>query len=168
MKRGLVGSDHLNMALQKALNSNSDFIERFGKRFCLHDKVMQLKNNYQKEIFNGSVGIIGKIDHEEQTLSVVFEDRWITYDYDELDELTLAYAISIHKYQGSECPCVIVPIHISHFKLLFRNLLYTGITRGKKRVVMIGSKKALAVGIRNQESLKRFTGFKIQLEKLIS
>lgn len=167
MKRGLVGSDHLNNVLQQALNPHAEFIERFGKKFCVHDKVMQLKNNYQKEIFNGSVGIIGKINHEESSISVIYEDRWVNYDFDELDEITLAYAISIHKYQGSECPCVILPIHISHFKLLFRNLLYTGITRGKKRVVVIGSKKALACGIRNQESLKRFTGLKIQLDKLL-
>lgn len=168
MKRGLVGSDHLNIALQKVLNPNSDFIERFGRRYSVHDKVMQLKNNYQKEITNGSVGIIAKIDHDEQTISVVYDDRWITYDFDELDELSLAYAISIHKYQGSECPCVIMPIHISHFKLLFRNLLYTGITRGKQRVILIGSKKALAIGIRNQDSLKRITGLKEHLQKVIS
>lgn len=167
MKRGLVGSDHLNIALQKALNPNSDFIERFGRRYSVHDKVMQLKNNYQKEITNGSVGIVAKIDHEEQNISVVYDDRWIDYDFDELDELSLAYAISIHKYQGSECPCVIMPIHISHFKLLFRNLLYTGITRGKKRVILIGSKKALAIGIRNHNSLKRITGLQEHLKKVI-
>jgi exodeoxyribonuclease V alpha subunit len=166
MKRGAVGADSLNVALQKALNPTSDFIERFGRRFSVHDKVMQLKNNYQKEITNGSVGIIAKIDHNEETLSVVFDEKWIQYDFDELDELSLAYAISIHKYQGSECPCIIMPIHISHFKLLFRNLLYTGITRGKKRVILIGSKKALAIGIRNQESLKRYTGLKLHLQKL--
>lgn len=168
MKRGLVGSDHLNTAMQKILNPNSDFIERFGRRYSVHDKVMQLKNNYQKEITNGSVGIIAKIDHEEQSISVVFDDRWINYDFDELDELSLAYAISIHKYQGSECPCIIMPIHISHFKLLFRNLLYTGITRGKQRVILIGSKKALAVGIRNQDSLKRITGLQEHLKKTVS
>lgn len=168
MKRGLVGADHLNTALQTALNPNSDFIERFGRRYSVHDKVMQLKNNYQKEITNGSVGIIAKIDHDEQTLSVVYDDRWVSYDFDELDELSLAYAISIHKYQGSECPCIIMPIHISHFKLLFRNLLYTGITRGKQRVILIGSKKALAIGIRNQESLKRLTGLTEHLKKIIT
>jgi exodeoxyribonuclease V alpha subunit len=166
MKKGSVGADSLNVALQKAINPHSEFIERFGRRFSLHDKVMQLKNNYQKEITNGSVGIIGKIDHEEECLSVVFEDKWINYDFDELDELTLAYAISIHKFQGSECPCIIIPIHISHFKLLFRNLLYTGITRGKQRVILIGSKKALAIGIRNQDSLKRTTGLKKHLESV--
>lgn len=164
MKRGLVGADHLNTSLQKALNPSSDFIERFGRRFSLHDKVMQLKNNHQKDITNGSVGIIAKIDKDAETLSVVFDEKWITYDFDELDELSLAYAISIHKYQGSECPCIIMPIHISHFKLLFRNLLYTGITRGKKRVILIGSKKALAIGIRNEESLKRTTGLQQHLQ----
>lgn len=158
MKKGAVGADSLNLFLQKALNPYNDFVERFGRRYSVHDKVMQLKNNYQKEITNGSVGIIGKIDHDEQVLSVVYDEKWVNYDFSELDELSLAYAISIHKYQGSECPCIIMPIHISHFKLLFRNLLYTGITRGKKRVIMIGSKKALAIGIRNQDSLKRVTG----------
>jgi len=168
MKRGVVGSDSLNQALQQALNPDSDFIERFGKKFSIGDKVMQLKNNYSKEIFNGSVGIIGKIDREEEALSVVFEDKWVHYEFSELDELTLAYAISIHKYQGSECPCVIIPLHLSHFKLLFRNLLYTGITRGKKRVIIIGTKKALAIAIRNEESLKRVTGLKKPLRELCS
>jgi exodeoxyribonuclease V alpha subunit len=168
MKRGAVGADSLNIALQKALNPNSEFIERFGRRFSVHDKVMQLKNNYQKEITNGSVGIIAKINSEEENISVVFDDKWINYDFDELDELSLAYAISIHKYQGSECPCIIMPIHISHFKLLFRNLLYTGITRGKKKVILIGSKKALAIGIRNQDSLKRITGLNTHLARILT
>jgi exodeoxyribonuclease V alpha subunit len=168
MKRGAVGADSLNIALQKALNPNSEFIERFGRRFSVHDKVMQLKNNYQKEITNGSVGIIAKINSEEENISVVFDDKWINYDFDELDELSLAYAISIHKYQGSECPCIIMPIHISHFKLLFRNLLYTGITRGKKKVILIGSKKALAIGIRNQDSLKRITGLNKHLARILT
>lgn len=124
---------------------------------------MQIRNNYEKEVYNGDVGKIIEIDLTEQTIKVSFEGKIVPYEFIEIDELVLAYAVSIHKYQGSECPCVIIPVHTSHFKMLFRNLLYTGLTRGKKRVVFVGTKKALAIAIRNEEVLKRHTGLKSAL-----
>jgi exodeoxyribonuclease V alpha subunit len=160
MKRGLIGSEHLNTVLQQQLNPSPAPLMRMGRCFHIGDKVMQIRNNYEKEVYNGDVGRIVEIDLTEQTLKVIFDARSVPYDFIEIDELVLAYAVSIHKYQGSECPCVLIPIHISHFKMLFRNLLYTGLTRGKRRVVFIGMKKALAIAIRNQEVLKRHTGLK--------
>ena len=121
---------------------------------------MQIRNNYQKHVYNGDVGRIGDIDLEEQTLTVRFDDRPVAYEFSEIDELVLAYAVSIHKYQGSECPCIIIPIHASHFKLLYRNLLYTGITRGKRLVILVGSTKAIGMAVGNDEVKKRFTGLK--------
>jgi exodeoxyribonuclease V alpha subunit len=136
-----------------------------GSELKIHDKVMQLKNNYQKLVFNGDVGKITQIDHEEQLIVVDFDGRLAEYEFHELDEITLAYAVSIHKYQGSETPCVVMPIHTQHFKLLFRNLLYTGITRGKKKVVLLGTKKAIAIAIRNDQAKKRLTGLEDALRE---
>ncbi|MFY7842807.1 MAG: ATP-dependent RecD-like DNA helicase [Rhabdochlamydiaceae bacterium] len=158
MKKGLIGTENLNQSLRKALNPRPYALNFMGKSFSIGDKVMQIKNNYQKEVYNGDIGKIIAINEEDQHLSAVFENKVVHYDFIEIDELILAYAVSIHKYQGSECPCVIIPVHISHFKLLNRNLLYTAITRGKKLVIMIGSKKALAIGVRNEDAKKRFTG----------
>ena len=121
---------------------------------------MQIKNNYNKNVFNGDIGKILKIDLEEQNILISFENRVIPYDFSELDEIVLAYAVSVHKYQGSECPCIIMPIHTTHFKLLYRNLLYTAITRGKKEVILLGTKKALFIAIRNNFVLKRHTNLK--------
>lgn len=158
MKRGLIGSENLNTVLQQHLNPSPTPLFRMGRCFHIGDKVMQIRNNYEKEVYNGDVGKIIEIDLTEQTLKVGFEGKIVPYDFIEIDELILAYAVSIHKYQGSECPCVIIPVHTSHFKLLFRNLLYTGLTRGKKRVIFVGTKKAIAIAIRNEEVLKRHTG----------
>jgi exodeoxyribonuclease V alpha subunit len=119
---------------------------------------MQIKNNYDKKVYNGDIGRIQTIDAVEQLLTVSFDDRVIEYDFSELEELVTAYACSIHKFQGSECPCVIIPIHTSHFKLLHRNLLYTAVTRGKKQVYLVGSKKAIAIAIHNNQVQKRYTG----------
>jgi exodeoxyribonuclease V alpha subunit len=160
MKRGLIGSENLNMVLQQQLNPSPTPLFRFGRCFHVGDKVMQIRNNYEKEVYNGDVGKVIEIDLTDQTLKVVFDGKIVPYDFIEIDELILAYAVSIHKYQGSECACVIIPVHTSHFKMLFRNLLYTGLTRGKKRVVFVGTKKALAIAIRNEEVLKRRTGLK--------
>jgi exodeoxyribonuclease V alpha subunit len=160
MKRGVIGSENLNTLLQKQLNPSPSPLMRMGRCFHIGDKVMQIRNNYEKEVYNGDVGKIVEIDLTEQTLKVIFDERSVSYDFIEMDELVLAYAVSIHKYQGSECLCVIIPIHVSHFKMLFRNLLYTGLTRGKKRVIFVGMKKALAIAIHNQEVLKRHTGLK--------
>lgn len=160
MKRGLIGSENLNVVLQQQLNPSPTPLQRLGRCFHVGDKVMQIRNNYEKEVYNGDVGKIIEIDLNEQTLKVVFDGKFVPYDFIEIDELMLAYAVSIHKYQGSECPCVIIPVHTSHFKMLFRNLLYTGLTRGKRRVVFVGTTKALAIAIRNEEVLKRHTGLK--------
>lgn len=160
MKRGLIGSENLNVVLQQRLNPSPTPLHRLGRCFHIGDKVMQIRNNYEKEVFNGDVGRIIEIDTSEQTLKVNFDGKSVTYEFMEIDELVLSYAVSIHKYQGSECPCVIIPVHTSHYKMLFRNLLYTGLTRGRKRVVLVGTRKALAIAIRNEEVLKRHTGLK--------
>lgn len=160
MRKGGVGIENLNHLLQSHLNPSKTPLFKMGKTFHVHDKVMQLKNNYDKKVFNGDVGRILSIAQAEQEVVVDFDGQSVAYDFSELDELALAYAVSIHKYQGSECPCVIIPIHISHFKLLYRNLVYTGITRGKKLVILIGTKKALFIAIKNDEVKKRFTGLK--------
>lgn len=160
MKRGLIGTENLNAVLQKHLNPKENALLRGGKRFSVGDKVMQIRNNYQKEVFNGDIGIVKEIHTVDQEMIVTFDEVDHPYEFSELDELVLAYAVSIHKYQGSECPCVILPIHTTHFKLLHRNLLYTGVTRGKKLVILVGTKKALAIAVNNDEVKKRYTGLK--------
>ncbi|MGE5196201.1 MAG: ATP-dependent RecD-like DNA helicase, partial [Anaerolineae bacterium] len=167
MKKGVIGTENLNMVLQDALNPSKAPLMRMGKRFHLGDKVMQIRNNYQKEVFNGDIGVIVNIDLSEQTIKVAFDGKQVFYEFNELDEIVPAYAVSIHKYQGSECPCIVIPVHTSHFKLLYRNLLYTGITRGKKLVVLVGSKKAIAIAIRNEEVRKRHTGLQKRIKELI-
>ncbi len=165
MRRGVIGADNLNFVLQKELNPRPDPLVRMGRSFCMGDKVMQIKNNYQKEVYNGDVGKIIEINHEEDTLKVVFDEKYVSYDFSDIDELVLAYAVSIHKYQGSECPCVIIPVHTSHFKLLYRNLLYTGITRGKKLVVLVGTKRAIMMCIKNEEVKNRHTGLRQAIQQ---
>lgn len=160
MKKGGIGTENLNHVLQQQLNPQDKPLYKMGKCFQLKDKVMQLKNNYDKKVYNGDVGIITSIDTEISEMIVDFDGKEVLYDFMELDELCLAYAVSIHKYQGSECPCIVMPVHTSHFKLLHRNLLYTGITRGKKLVVVLGNKKALAIAVKNDEVIKRHTGLK--------
>lgn len=168
MKKGKIGTENLNLALQNALNPSKRPLLRSGKRIHLGDKVMQIRNNYTKMVFNGDVGRICKIDEVEELLYVNFDDKRVEYDFAELDEIVLAYAVSIHKYQGSECPCVIIPMHTSHFKLLYRNLLYTAVTRGKKRVIVIGTKKAIACAVRNEDANRRYTGLEDKLRNLTS
>ncbi|KAF3362962.1 ATP-dependent RecD-like DNA helicase [Chlamydiales bacterium STE3] len=163
MKKGMVGTENLNAVLQQELNAKDASLMRFGRKFMVGDKVMQIRNNYQKEVFNGDVGRIVAIDFIEQSLLVCFDDKEILYESAELDELVLAYAVSVHKYQGSECPCIVMPVHTTHFKLLQRNLLYTGVTRGKRLVVLVGTKKALAMAVKNDEVKKRYTGLKSAL-----
>ncbi len=157
MKRGVIGTENLNIKLQETLNPSPSPLFRMGHRFHVGDKVMQIRNNYDKEVYNGDVGKIDTIDLTDQVMVVCFDGKQVEYEFNELDELVLAYAISIHKYQGSEAPCVIIPIHTSHFKLLYRNLLYTGITRGRKLVVLVGSKQALAMAVNNNDVLQRHT-----------
>jgi len=119
--------------------------------------VMQMRNNYQREVFNGDVGIITTIDQVNQIVKVNIDGREVIYDFCDLDELVLAYAVSVHKSQGSEFPCVVMPIHTSHFMLLHRNLFYTGVTRGKQLVVLVGTMKAIAIAVKNDEVQKRYT-----------
>ena len=157
MHRGLVGSATLNQALQQELNPGKEGLDRGGRMFKINDKVMQVKNNYDKEVFNGDIGRIVRIDMEMQEMTVVFDNREVVYDFSELDELILAYAISVHKSQGSEYAAVVLPLVTQHFMLLQRNLIYTAVTRGKKLVVLVGSKKALAMGIKNDKTRKRYT-----------
>ncbi len=160
MNRGVIGNRNLNDVLQKKLNPGYEPLVKMGRTFQENDKVMQIKNNYDKDVYNGDVGRIRKIDKEEQELIVNFDGRDVIYDYADLDQLTLAYAVSIHKYQGSECPCIVMPIVMGHYMMLYRNLLYTGITRGKKLVVLAGSKKAIAMAVKNDKAMQRFTGLR--------
>lgn len=165
MKKGIIGTENLNAKLQESLNPSPSPLLRMGRCFHVGDKVMQIRNNYQKVVFNGDVGKIVSIDQGEQTIQVAFDGKIVEYEFIELDELLLAYAVSIHKYQGSECPCIIIPVHTTHFKLLYRNLLYTGITRARKLVVIVGTKKALAIAVKNEEVKKRHTGLSSKVKE---
>lgn len=158
MKRGIIGTYNLNTVLQERLNPGGKALFWYGQHFREGDKVMQIRNNYHKEVFNGDVGIIEHIDAVLQTVKIGFDGKTVLYDFRDLDEVVLAYAVSVHKYQGSECPCVIIPVHTTHFKLLHRNLLYTAVTRGKRLVVLVGTKKALAIAVKNDEVQRRYTG----------
>lgn len=161
MKRGAIGTNRLNELLQQRLNPSEDPLIRGGSRYHLKDKVMQIRNNYDKEVYNGDVGRIVKIDRIEQEVHIRYDDqRNVTYDFTEMDEVVLAYAVSIHKYQGSECPCIIMPFHTTHFTLLNKNLLYTGVTRGKKMVVLIGTNRAIYIALKNDQTASRWTGLK--------
>ncbi len=163
MQRGELGARNLNRLLQEALNPTGPAVEKFGWNFRMGDKVMQTVNDYEKDVFNGDIGRIAKIDETERELLVRYEDRDVVYDFNELDELQPAYAMTIHKSQGSEYPVVVMPIHTQHFMMLQRNLLYTGITRGKKLVVLVGMKKAIAIAVKRMESSKRITTLRQRL-----
>lgn len=166
MQRGVVGAANLNMALQNVLNPGQVSLNRSGYSFRQGDRVMQLRNNYDKEVFNGDLGYIERVDMEDRTLFVCFDGRTVEYDVSELDELTLAYATTIHKSQGSEYPIVVMPVLMTHYVMLQRNLIYTGITRAKKICVLVGTKKALSFAIRNLSVLKRNTKLKERLSAL--
>lgn len=168
MQRGVVGAANLNMALQTVLNPGQVSLNRSGYSFRQGDRVMQLRNNYDKEVFNGDLGYIERVDMEDRTLFVCFDGRTVEYDVSELDELTLAYATTIHKSQGSEYPIVVMPVLMTHYVMLQRNLIYTGITRAKKICVLVGTKKALSFAIRNLSVLKRNTKLKERLNTLES
>ncbi|HBD07107.1 MAG TPA: ATP-dependent RecD-like DNA helicase, partial [Syntrophobacteraceae bacterium] len=167
MHRGAIGAQRLNSELQEALNPQEQTLERNGRSFRLLDKVMQIRNNYDKEVFNGDLGRIRKIDHENQVLRVEVDGRQVDYGFDELDELVLAYAVTVHKAQGSEYPAVVLPLLTQHYLMLQRNLLYTAITRGRRLVVIVGSKRALAIAVRNDKTQKRFTLLKWRLRESI-
>ena len=164
MQRGVVGATNLNQALQEAVNPASDGLRRGGYLFCARDKVMQIRNNYDKEVFNGDVGVVEKVDLEDRSLTVNFDGRSIEYDVTELDELVLAYATTIHKSQGSEYPIVVMPVLMTHYVMLQRNLVYTGITRAKRLLVMVGTKKALALAVKNVTVDRRNTMLKERLQ----
>lgn len=163
MQRGVVGATNLNMALQQALNHNRAALARGGYTFKEGDRVMQLRNNYDKDVYNGDLGYVRSVDMEERTLTVDFDGQLVEYETSELDELTLAYATTIHKSQGSEYPIVVMPVLMTHYVMLQRNLIYTGITRAKKICVLVGQTKALAYAIHNMKVLKRNTRLKERL-----
>ena len=165
MQRGVVGAANLNQALQQALNPGEVGLRRGGYLFKNRDKVMQIRNNYDKEVFNGDIGVIESVDLEEREMVVRFDDRSVTYDVTELDELVLAYATTIHKSQGSEYPIVVIPVLMNHFVMLQRNLIYTGITRAKKILVLVGTKKALGYAVRNVTVSKRNTMLRERLQR---
>jgi exodeoxyribonuclease V alpha subunit len=157
MHKGTIGVANLNIELQKRLNPGEPDVIHGARSFRTGDKVMQVINNYEKDVFNGDIGWISKINPEEREVTIDFDGKLVPYDYPDLDEVVLAYAISVHKAQGSEYPAVVLPVVTQHFMLLQRNLIYTGITRAKKLVVMIGTKKALAIAIRNNKPQRRYT-----------
>ena len=166
MHRGMLGTINLNREMQNLLNPLGQSLERGGFALRAGDKVMQLRNNYDKGVFNGDLGRIVGIDRENGSAKVDFLDKVVEYESDELDEISLAYATSVHKSQGSEYPAVVIPLHTSHYLMLHRSILYTAITRGKKLVVLVGSRKALAMAIRNLRVEKRNTGLREKLTEL--
>ncbi|MDE6665952.1 MAG: ATP-dependent RecD-like DNA helicase [Ruminococcus sp.] len=166
MQRGVVGAANLNILLQEAINPSDKCLHRAGRSFRQNDKVMQIRNNYDKEVFNGDIGIVSLIDFENRRLTVIFDNREVEYDVTELDELVQAYAITIHKSQGSEYPVVVMPVMITHFVMLQRNLIYTGITRAKKMLVIVGTKKAISYAVKHITVTKRNTKLKERLKEI--
>jgi len=168
MQRGLVGAANLNRMLQEQLNPTSEpmgkpSLNRAGMEYRLHDKVMQIKNDYDKEVFNGDIGTITDVNIEDQQLTITFDGRDVLYERSDLDEVVLAYATTIHKSQGSEYPIVVLPFMMTHFVMLQRNLLYTAVTRAKKVLVLVGEKKAIGYAIRNQKPNERNTRLHVRL-----
>jgi exodeoxyribonuclease V alpha subunit len=167
MNRGSLGVRELNMALQRVLNpvrNGEPAVERYGWRFQKRDKVIQTENNYDKDVFNGDIGVVERVDVVEQEVTIRFDHRLVKYDFGELDEVSLAYAVSIHKSQGSEFPAVVIPLAMQHYMLLQRNLIYTGITRGKRLLVVVGQKKALGIAVRNDRTHRRYSGLLTSLK----
>jgi exodeoxyribonuclease V alpha subunit len=167
MNKGKIGSVEFNRVLQQALNPKK-YNEQAGvgpRKLVEGDKVIQTRNNYDKGIYNGDIGYIKKISEVDKEILVAFDDKLVDYEWAELMDLDLAYAVSVHKYQGSESPCIILPIHEAYNRLLFRNLIYTGITRGKRLVILVGTKEAVSMAIKNNRANKRYTGLKSLLQK---
>ena len=168
MNRGSLGVRELNTALQQVLNParpGQASVEKFGWRFQIGDKVIQTENDYDKDVFNGDIGIVERIDSVEHEVTIRFDDRLVKFDFGELDEVALAYAITIHKSQGSEFPAVVIPVATQHYMLLQRNLVYTGITRGKRLLVLIGQRKALAIAVHNDRPQRRYSGLLTSLRR---
>jgi len=166
MYKGAVGAENLNSFLQEHLNPEQRSVQRGARLFKVGDKVMQIRNNYDKDVYNGDIGRLTKIDRENQEVWVNFDGRFVVYDFSELEELVLAYAISVHKSQGNEYPAVVLPVMIQHFILLQRNLIYTAVTRAKRVVVLIGTRKALAIGIKNNKPQLRHSFLKERLIRM--
>ena len=171
MYKGDVGVNTLNRELQKKLNKNfynqNKKYQRDFVTFLEGDKVMQIRNNYEKDVFNGDVGTINKIYPEDKKITIDFDNRFVNYGFSEMDEIVLAYATTIHKFQGSESPCIVMPMTMQHFILLQRNLLYTGVTRGKKVVVLVGEKKAIMMAIKNNISKTRYTNLSWNIKEIL-
>jgi exodeoxyribonuclease V alpha subunit len=157
MHRGELGATHLNELLQEALSAGADELAVGSRHFRVGDRVMQLRNDYDKDVYNGDVGAIARVAPVEREVVVRYDEREVSYADDELDELALAYAATIHKSQGSEYPAVVIPVHTQHFVMLARSLLYTAVTRGKRLVVLVGTRKALAIAVRNAKVAQRST-----------
>jgi exodeoxyribonuclease V alpha subunit len=164
MNRGELGSRALNERLQAVLNPQGPpEVVKFGHAYRQGDKVMQVVNNYDKEVFNGDLGFIARVDETEREVEIAYDGRAVVYDFGELDEVVPAYACSIHKSQGSEYPAVIIPLHTQHYRMLHKPVIYTGVTRGKKLVVLVGSRKALSIAVRTAEDAQRISGLKGRL-----
>jgi len=163
MHRGLVGSANLNRELQAALNPGEGGITRGERTHRVNDKVMQIRNNYDREVFNGDIGRITAIKCEDKEIAIEFDGREVVYEFSDLDEIVPAYAVSVHKSQGSEYAAVIIPIVTQHYILLQRNLIYTAVTRGKQLVILVGSRKAMAIGVSNNKTRKRYTRLRHRL-----
>ncbi|MDZ7699879.1 MAG: ATP-dependent RecD-like DNA helicase [Deltaproteobacteria bacterium] len=166
MHKGIAGAGNLNNELQNLLNPEGMSLVRGSTRFRINDKIMQIKNNYDKGVFNGDMGRINRIDAEMHEATLLFDGKEIIYDFTELDEIVLAYAVSVHKSQGSEYPAVIVPVVTQHYVLLQRNLIYTAVTRGKRLVILVGTQKALAMAIKNDRTRQRYTHLKARLRDI--
>ena len=168
MNRGGLGARSLNVELQQRLNpSAAPRITRFGWTYAPGDKVIQTVNNYDKDVFNGDIGRVVKIDEEEGLVFIDYDGRRVEYETGELDEISLAYATTVHKSQGSEYPAVVIPLGMQHYMLLERNLLYTAVTRGKRLVVVIGQTKALAMAVKRLGSVKRLTNLQARLRQAL-
>jgi exodeoxyribonuclease V alpha subunit len=167
MNRGGAGARALNLALQEALNPEpAHKVERFGWRFAPGDKVMQIDNDYEKEVYNGDLGRVIAIDEELGEVEVRFDDREVNYGFGELDSLVPGFATTIHKSQGSEYPAVVIPVVTQHYPTLQRNLLYTGVTRGKRLVVLVGQRRAIAIAVRGAVSRRRWSRLAIWLREV--
>lgn len=167
MHKGPVGAANLNRELQEILNPDGDEIVRGERRFRAGDKVMQIRNNYDRGVFNGDIGRIEQINLVAQQVTVRYEDRWVDYEFSDLDEIALAYAVSVHKSQGSEFPAVVLPVVTQHYILLQRNLIYTAVTRARKLMVMVGTRKALAMAVGNDAPQKRYTRLEARIRQLL-
>jgi exodeoxyribonuclease V alpha subunit len=170
MYRGAAGVNTLNDKLQQHLNPQKDLnaeVSLFGVKYRPGDKVMQVQNNYDKEVFNGDIGFITRIDRIEHTLDVSIDNRVVSYDFSEADQLVLAYAVTVHKAQGSEFPVVVIPVITAHYLMLQRNLLYTAVTRARKLCVLVGGRKAIGISVRNNKVAHRHTGLSWRLQGLM-